>query len=494
MNNSNLKHKTARTLKWTLIDRVLQQLLYAVTGIVLARMLSQTDFGLVGAVLVFQAFASLLVDSGFSYALIQRKEPTQADYSTVLWFNLGVSAVLYLILWTAAPLIARCFQNDPRLIPLSRVMFISIILNASAIVQTNRLMKQMNVRPVTISNAVGLAAGAVAGIWMAVSGFGAWAIVWQTLVAAAVKSAILWAGCRWRPSAEFSWQRLRSFFGIGGRMMFTSFLNTLFLNLYSIFIGAFVGLKSLGYYTQSDKWSKMGIMSISQTLTSSFLPPLSAVQDDAGRFRRMTSKMNRFTAYILFPAMLGLAAMATPVFHLLFGTKWDPSILLFRLLLVRGIFTVLNALYNNYLLALGHARSIMWLEVLRDSVSVVALAITFPYMALTTPDDPVYGLSILLWGQLISSAVTYVATLIVVCRYVEVSPWKYLLDLAPYTALTLAVIPLILWCGSLFGSPLMQLATEAGIALVLYCGINRALGSQIQKDVLGFIRGKASFD
>lgn len=491
---NNLKNKTAKTLKWTLIDRVLQQLLYAVTGIVLARMLSQTDFGLVGAVLVFQAFASLLIDSGFSFALIQRKEPTQTDYSTVLWFNLGAAAVLYIILWFAAPLIALCFQNDLRLIPLSRVMFLSIILNASAIVQTNRLMKQMNVRPVTVSNAAGLAAGAIAGIWLAVSGFGAWAIVWQTLVAAAVKSAILWFGCNWRPSPVFSWTALRSFFGIGGRMMFTSFLNTLFLNLYSLFIGAFVGLRSLGFYTQSDKWSKMGIMSISQTLTSSFLPPLSAVQDDRERFRRMTSKMNRFTAYILFPAMLGLMAMATPVFHLLFGTKWDPSILLFQLLLLRGVFTVLNALYNNYLLALGHARSIMWLEVLRDSVAVVALAITFPYMGLCTADDPVYGLAILLWGQLASSAITYVATLIVVCRRVEISPWNYLLDLAPYAALTLAIIPLMLWAGSLTQSPLLQLLAEAVVALALYLGINRLLGSRIQTDVLAFARGKASFE
>lgn len=275
--------------------------------------------------------------------------------------------------------------------------------------------------------------------------------------------------------------------------MFTSFLNTLFLNLYSLFIGAFVGLRSLGFYTQSDKWSKMGIMSISQTLTSSFLPPLSAVQDDRDRFRRMTSKMNRFTAYILFPAMLGLMALATPVFHLLFGTKWDPSILLFQLLLLRGVFTVLNALYNNYLLALGHARSIMWLEVLRDSVAVVALAITFPYMGLATADDPVYGLAILLWGQLASSAITYVATLIVVCRHVEIRPWNYLLDLAPYAALTLAIIPLMLWIGSLTSSPLLQLLAEAVVALALYLGINRLLGSRIQTDVFAFARGKASF-
>ena len=139
--DADLKLRTARTIKWNVIDRVSSQLLYAVTGIVLARVLTQEDFGLVGAILVFQAFALLFVDSGFSYALIQRKNPTHLDYSTVLWFNVGVAVLLYVILWFSAPLIAYCFQNDMRLVPLSRVMFLSFIINAASIVQTNRLMK-----------------------------------------------------------------------------------------------------------------------------------------------------------------------------------------------------------------------------------------------------------------------------------------------------------------------------------------------------------------
>ena len=122
----------------------------------LANLLSDEDFGLIGAILIFQAFASLVVDSGFSYALLQRKRPTRLDYSTVLWFNIGASAVLYLIIYLSAPLIARCFQNDPRIIPLTRVLCLAIILNASAIIQTNRLMKHMNVRMVTVPNSIGL--------------------------------------------------------------------------------------------------------------------------------------------------------------------------------------------------------------------------------------------------------------------------------------------------------------------------------------------------
>ncbi len=201
-------------------------MLYALTGLVLAWLLSPTDFGLVGAVLIFQAFAWLLIDSGFSFALIQRKNPTRLDYSSVLWFNLAVASILYIILYICAPLIADCFDGDRRLVPLSRVMFITIVTNASAIVQSNRLIKQMNPRPLAMANLAALVAGAIVGIWMAFAGYGPWAIVWQSIAISAVKSAILWATGRWLPLMRFSWPALRSFFSVGGSMMLTAFLNT----------------------------------------------------------------------------------------------------------------------------------------------------------------------------------------------------------------------------------------------------------------------------
>ena len=492
--DDSLKVKTARTLKWNVIDRVASQILYAITGIILAKLLSVADFGLVGAVLVFQAFASLLVDSGFSYALIQKKEPTSRDYSTVLWFNLGISIIIYAILYVCAPLIADFFQGDKRLIPLSRVMFLSFIFNGLAIVQTNMLMKKMDVKMVAVSNSIGLILAGAVGIVLAVLGFGAWAIVWQTITLSVVKTLVLWTTQKWRPSFDFSWKILRGFFGIGSRMMITSFLNTLFLNIYAMVIGNRVVMTSLGYYNQSDKWSKMGIMSISQTLTSSFLPTLSAVQDDADRFKRVCSKMNRFTAYLLFPAMIGLMALATPIFHLLFGEKWDPSIILFQLLLLRGLFTVLIGLYNNFLLSQGHAKMIMWMEILRDSVAVVALAITFPYMNLSTAEHPVYGLEILLWGQVISTVITYIATLVVTSAKLNIPSFSFIKDLMPYLLLTLAIVPFILWIGSLFGNSwvaiLCQLIFQALVAVGIYAGVLHLAKSKIQKDALSYLRGK----
>lgn len=475
-------------MKWNIVDRVATQLLYAVTGIVLARMLTQEEFGLVGAVLVFQAFASLLVDSGFFSALIQRKHPTRLDYSTVFWFNLSIAVGLYCILYLCAPLIAMCFQNDVRLIPLSRVLFLSLILNASALVQTNRLMKAMDVRMVAVSNSIGLIVGGVTGIAFALTGFGAWAIVWQTLVTSATKSAVLWSASRWRPMWRFSWTSLRSYFGIGLKMLLTSFLNTLFLNIYSFFIGNRVGLASLGYYTQSDKWSKMGITSLSTVLSSSFLPALSAVQDDRERFAALVSKMNRFTSYLTFPALLGLMLMATPVFHLLFGQKWDPSIVLFQLLLLRGVFTVFNSLYTNYLLSLGHGTAIVRLEVLRDVAALIALGATFPFMGLTTPDDPVYGIRILLWGQLAASVITWAATLWVSVKRTGIPLRRYVADMFPYFTQTILIIPLMGAAGALVEQAWLKLCIEAAVGLSLYLGGNRFFGSKIQKEVFEYFR------
>ncbi len=489
-NQPNLKILTARSIKWNLIDRVATQVLYGVTGIILARLLSQEDFGLVGAVLVFQAFASLFVDSGFSSALIQRKSPTRLDYSTVMWFNIGMATMLYVALWFLAPLIADWFQGDRRLVPLSRVMFVTFILSATAIVQTNRLMKQMNVRLIAATNAIGLTAGAIVGITLAVMGYGAWALVWQTLVLTAVKSLSLWMSTRWVPLMQFSWKSLKSFLSVGSGVMFTSFLNTLFQNIYSFFIGNRVGMVSLGYYTQSDKWSKMGIMSINQVLTSSFLPLLSEVQDDRERFARVAAKTSRFTSYLAIPAMGFCIVMATPIFHALFGSKWDASIVLFQLLLVRGVFYLFTSLYSNYLLALGRAKLIVAMESLRDGVALVALLITLPMIGWTAPGDPVYGIEILLWGQVVAAGITWVATMITATRLIDRNVADFLLDMTPYLLTTGASLMAMWALALLIDNAWLLLASQGCLGLAIYVGVNWIAKSKIQADALEYILGR----
>ncbi len=488
--SNNLKTRTAHSLKWNLVDRLSTQVLYAITGIVLARVLDQEEFGLVGALLVFQAFASLLVNSGFSFALLQRQSPTRLDYSTVLWFNLAMASLVYLVLCGIAPLIAGWFQNDMRLVPLSRVMFLCLIFDAAGIVQNNRLIKSMDVRMVAASNALGLFLGACVGIGLALAGYGAWALVWQALIISAVKTIVLWVTSRWRPLLQFSWTVLKSYFGLGSKMMLTAFLNTLFQKIYAFVIGNRVSLLALGYYSQSDKWSTMGVASLSQVFSSSFVPPLSAVQHDKERYANMVSKINRFTAYILFPLMLGLIAMATPIFHALFGTKWDPSIILFQILVLRGIFTVLNSLYNNYLLALGHGTAIVRLEIVRDVAAIVALVACLPFLNMSTDESPVLGIEILLWGQLGATFVMWVASLGTVVHLTGVRLAHFFADMLPYVVQTLIIIPIMLLLGSLAANVWIELLLDTAVALTLYVGANYLLRSRVQKDVFDYIRGK----
>ncbi len=273
-------------------------------------------------------------------------------------------------------------------------------------------------------------------------------------------------------------------------MMASSFLNVLFQNIYSFFIGNRAGLAPLGYYTQADKWSKMGVTSISQVVTSSFLPTLSQVQDDPERFTRVSAKMNRFTAYVLMPAMGFLIVMATPIFHCLFGTKWDPAIVLFQLLLLRGVFTVLTSLYNNYLIALAKTRAVVAMETLRDGAALLFLLATLPVIALTTEGDRVLGIKILLYGQLAASAITWLVMTAKVASVTNRPLVHVVYDNIPYVLQTI-VIGAVMWLESQFiANAWMLLVAQAATALILYLAVNRLLGSNIQREVLAFLHKK----
>ena len=445
-----LKLATARTLKWNAIDRVASQLLYAGVGIVLANVLSKEDFGLVGALVVFQAFAILFVDSGFGAALLQKKNPSDRDYSTVFWFNLAVSVAVYLLLWLAAPAIAAIFQGDERLIPLSKVMFLTFVINGLSIVQTNRLMKRMDVKQIAIANTVALVTSGVLGVCLALGGFGPWALVWQSVANAAVKTAWLWATGHWRPTG-FSIDSLKGMWRLGLSVFSSSMLNTLFLNVYSFVIGAFYSLSSLGVYSQADKWSKMGSASLSQVLTSSFVPLLARVQDSPADFHRYMRKANRFTAFVTLPAMAGLAVAAAPLFHLLFGHKWDAAIPLFQILAVRGIFVVLISLAGNYLLALGRGKLLMVVEAVKDGF--IALAIFATVFSL--------DMTLLVWGQLFASVATVAVVGVITARATGYGFWRSMADMAPFALVTAAMTAGCMLLLELPLSPLVSLLVVA---------------------------------
>ena len=479
-NQPGLKLLAARTLKWNTIDRVASQVLYAVVGIVLANVLSQEDFGLVGVIIVFQAFAILFVDSGFGAALLQKKDCDEADYSTVFWFNLLVSVIIYWILFFAAPIIADIFQGDRRLIPLSRVMFLSFILNGLGIVQTNRLMKKMDVKQVAVANVLGLAISGGIAMGLALGGFGAWALVWQTVALGAVKTGWLWVTGRWHPELRFSRKSLQSIWRVGISVFSSSLLNTVCLNIYNFVIGAFYNLRLLGIYTQADKWSKMGSASISQVLTATFVPLLARFQDNRTDFHRYMGRINRFAAFIVFPALGALTVLAEPIFHFLFGSKWDASIPLFQILCVRGVFVVLISLITNYILALGLARLIMTVEIVKDVITAIAIFATIWFGSV----------ELLVWGQMAASVLTFIFVIYLGCQSTGYPLFRFLKDLFPYCALSIAAMGAVFLLLCLLHGPTLQILAGLTLGGVIYWGVLKIAGSVTLTDAEAYLLGR----
>lgn len=458
---SDLKQKTAGTLKWNTVDRLASQVLYGVVGIVLANVVSQEDFGLVGALLVFQAFAIIFADSGFGAALLRQKYTSEQDYSTVFWFNLIVSVVIYFILWFCSPLIADIFQKDERLIPLSKVMFITFVLNALAIVQTNRLMKMMDVKMIAVSNVIAQIVGGGLGIGLALGGWGAWALVWQSVCLAAVKTGILWATGRWIPRYWIHMDSFKRIWRIGLSVFSSSMLNTLFLTVYSFVIGAFYSLRSLGVYTQADKWSKMGSASLSQIFTSSFVPLLARVQDNAVDFKRYMQKINRFTAFVTFPVLGGLAIVGEPLFHTLFGNKWDGAIPLFQILCVRGILVVMVSLFGNYMLALGYGKRLFSIELIKDAAIAVAILSTVWF-------DSV---ELLVWGQLWASIATFTIVLYMVVKVTGYTLSSFANDFLAFAGITLLMCVGCWLISKLWLSPIVTLLLQIVVGGIIFLAI-----------------------
>lgn len=400
----------------------------------LANILSQQEFGIVGIFLIFQAFATILVDSGFGAALLREKEPTQRDYSTVFWFNLGISLLIYIILFLSSPLIGKIFNVNPEemdsFVLMARTMFTVFVINGLAIIQVNRLMKMMNVRLIAIANTAGLITSGIIGVWLALIDAGAWALIWQNVVLSAVKTIILWVKGGWIPSPIFSFSTIKRIRGVGLSVFSSALLNTISLNIYNFIIALFFSKASLGVYTQADKWSKMGSASISQILTSSFVPLLAKVQDSMHNFHRYVDKVGRFTSFILMPAMIGLTIIAAPLFHLLFGNKWDAAIPLFQILCLRGIFVVLISLYSNYLLALGKARILFISEVLKDSFILMAIFATIFFR----------NIPLLIAGQGIATFLTWLILLPMTARAIDMPVKRLLGHIYPFLAASIAML------------------------------------------------------
>lgn len=370
----SLRQETVSGLIWSFIDSSAKLGITFVSEVILARLLSPREFGLVGMTTIFIAVSQSVIDSGFRQALIRKKECTQADFSTVFYFNLFIGVILYLVLYFSAGLIGEFF-HEPQLRGIIQLIGLGLIINAFSLVQSTRLIKAINFRLQTkISIISSVIAGAI-GIYMAFKGFGVWSLVASTLSGAMISLLLLWVLNDWRPSLLFSWGSFREMFAFGSKLLVSGLLNTLYTNIYNLIIGRYFSAAALGYYNRANDFSKLPSQYITGVIQRVSYPILAKLQDDTQRLKSAYQKLIKSTMLITFVLMLGLAATAEPVVITLVGEQWRPAISYLQLLCFVGMFYPLHAMNLNMLQVLGRSDLFLRLEVIKKVLSIPVIVI-----------------------------------------------------------------------------------------------------------------------
>ena len=472
----DLKGKTTRALVWSSADKVGQQVFYLVAGIILARQLSPTDYGKVGVLTIFIALSGILIDSGFSSALIRKKGATQDDYSTVFYLNIAISCLLYALLYVAAPFIAAFF-NVPDLTLICRVLFLVIPMNALSLIQQTLLFKHFKLSVNARVNLWALGLASVAAVVMAYCGMGVWSLVTQTLGLAVLRALFFWTFNDWRPQWVFRMASLREFFGYSSNLVVSGIINNVFNKIYPIIIGKFYGMTQTGYYTQADKYQDIASALIGNIFRSVAFPVFSTVQDDLQRLKRICRKNVRAIAFFIFPIMLLMVVVSYPLILLVLKAQWLPSVPYFRLLCLSGICSPFIILFYDLFNSLGYSRLNLQLEIGKKAYLFIGIALFYST-----------GIMYLIGWWVSYSVLSLVASIFFARRFIGYGYGEYLKDILPYLLLALAaavisaivylLLPGDVW--RLCVVPVVYAAVYLGSACVLKLEMWREMASMLK--------------
>lgn len=407
MSETNLKSKTLSGMIWSFVQRFGTMIISFVSNIVLARLLTPDDYGTIGMLMIFIAVANTFVDGGFGSALIQKKEPTKEDYSTIFWWNMFLSLVLYGALYVSAPAIAR-FYELPILSQVLRVQGFVLILNALSIIQQNQLRKQLKFKRLASVAVVSATLSAGIAIVLAYIGWGVWALVAQQLMMSGFNAIILWIINKWCPSLIFSKKSFKELFGFGGFILSSNLINTLCNNVQGLLIGKFFPAATLGYYTQARKLEEVASTSLSTIVDQVSYPVLSRYQDSKTFLLNALRKFVAIIAFISIPTMLVLILVAEPVIITLYSDAWRESIPFFQILCIAGIAISMQGIHYYTVASLGKSKELFKWTIIKR---VLALMTTLLGMML-------YGIYGLLVGSVIGSWILYVANAYLCSKYV----------------------------------------------------------------------------
>lgn len=394
MENKSLKSKTTKGLLWSSIERFSNQGVQFLFSIVLARLLVPSDYGIVAMVAIFFMLAQCFIDSGFGSALVRKQDRTEADFNTCFYFNIVVGIVCYLLLFVCAPFIAD-FYNQPILSPIVRVSGLNVLFNSLCIVQGAQFTFKIDFKSTAkISFSCTIVSGII-GIALAYIGFGVWALVWQGVVSTFLKMVFYWIVAGWRPKWIFSWESFRYLFGYGSKLLTSYLIGTVYENVYPLVIGKFYTPAQLGNYSRALGWAQLPSSNITGILQRVTFPVLSEMQGDEERIAINYRRLIRLSAYIIFPLMIGLAVVASPLIRIVLTEKWDGCVLYLQIICLALMWYPVHAINLNLLEVKGRSDLFLRLEIIKRAVGVVIMIITIPM-----------GVLAMCWGMVISSLIS----------------------------------------------------------------------------------------
>lgn len=378
MAEQSLKDKTVKGVVWSCVERFSVQGVQFLVLLVIARILDPKDFGLVGMLAIFLAVAQTLIDSGFSQALIRKQNRTEVDNSTVFYFNIIVSTLLYLLLYIAAPWVAD-FYKEPQLTALMRVLCLIVVINSFGVVQRVLYTAVLDFKTQAKASLVAAIISGGLGIYLAKSGCSVWTLVWQQLLNAGINTILLWVFSNWYPKMEYSWRSFRELFAFGSKLMASGLLDTMYNNMYTLVIGKVFTATSLGFYTQADRFTRLPSSNLTGVLQRVTYPILCSIQDDNERLMSNYRKLLRLSAFIIFPLMCLLAGVAYPLVELLIGEKWRFVATLIIPLSFTMMWWPIHAINLNLLQVKGRSDLFLKLEIIKKIIGVAVLVASIPF-------------------------------------------------------------------------------------------------------------------
>ena len=478
--NQNLKQKTAQGLFWSFLSSGGMQLLNLIIGIFLARLLSPGEYGIVGMLAIFTLLANNLQESGFGVALVNIKDIKHNDYNAVFWFNVGMSLMLYAILFCCAPLIAAFF-HQPCLVSLSRFVFLGFIIASLCISPNAMLVRGLKMKEKAITSLSALIVSGTVAVIMALKGFSYWSLATQQILYNVVICFGRFYYTRWCPTLKVDFTPVKQMFSFSYKVLITAVLTTINNNVLTVIFGRLFPAQAVGNFTQANKWNTMANQMVTNTMAQVAQPVFTQVTDDKERQRRVFGKMLRFTAFLAFPALFGLALVAPQVILLAIGDKWVDSIPLLQILCISGAFIPLYTVYQNLFLSQGKSDTYMWLSIGQIAIMLTAVLACHAL-----------GIRAMVIAFACINILWLLAWQVFAYRLIGYRLFSMLRDLLPFMLIALAVMALTYLVTLHISNMWMLLASRVLIAAALYFMAMKLLRARILEDCIEFIRSKKS--